>query len=155
MIATARFLRFTRRGAPQDGPVAQWSEPAAHNGLVAGSSPARPTSHPPTLWRFLLSTVLARGNARLSSESRKIQSPGGWFTALRAELPALSLGTAFAFPNPLVDASARDSVREGGSGSQQRERRLLPRIAVTTTGSPRSRSAHRRSLCRGYAARGM
>src|SRR3712207_1240679 len=26
------------------GPVAQWLEPTAHNGLVAGSSPARPTS---------------------------------------------------------------------------------------------------------------
>ena len=25
------------------GPVAQWSEPAAHNGLVGGSSPSRPT----------------------------------------------------------------------------------------------------------------
>ncbi len=32
-----------RRGAPLCGPVAQWLEPAAHNGLVAGSSPARPT----------------------------------------------------------------------------------------------------------------
>ena len=30
------------RGLP--GPVAQWLEPAAHNGLVAGSSPARPTT---------------------------------------------------------------------------------------------------------------
>ena len=27
------------------GPVAQWLEPAAHNGLVAGSSPAGPTTH--------------------------------------------------------------------------------------------------------------
>jgi hypothetical protein len=27
------------------GPVAQWLEPAAHNGLVAGSSPAGPTSN--------------------------------------------------------------------------------------------------------------
>lgn len=27
------------------GPVAQWSEPAAHNRLVAGSSPAGPTTH--------------------------------------------------------------------------------------------------------------
>jgi hypothetical protein len=26
------------------GPVAQWLEPAAHNGLVAGSSPAGPTT---------------------------------------------------------------------------------------------------------------
>ena len=26
------------------GPVAQWLEPAAHNGLVAGSSPAGPTN---------------------------------------------------------------------------------------------------------------
>lgn len=25
------------------GPVAQWLEPAAHNGLVGGSSPSRPT----------------------------------------------------------------------------------------------------------------
>src|SRR5471030_1885986 len=28
------------------GPVAQWLEPAAHNGLVAGSSPAGPTTQP-------------------------------------------------------------------------------------------------------------
>src|SRR4029077_5271507 len=27
------------------GPVAQWLEPAAHNGLVRGSSPLRPTSN--------------------------------------------------------------------------------------------------------------
>jgi hypothetical protein len=26
------------------GPVAQWLEPAAHNGLVPGSSPGRPTN---------------------------------------------------------------------------------------------------------------
>ena len=29
------------------GPVAQWSERTAHNGLVAGSSPAGPMRHPP------------------------------------------------------------------------------------------------------------
>ena len=33
-----------RAGASLLGPVAQWLEPAAHNGLVAGSSPAGPTS---------------------------------------------------------------------------------------------------------------
>src|SRR5437879_5887643 len=32
------------RGRSAAGPVAQWLEPAAHNGLVAGSSPAGPTS---------------------------------------------------------------------------------------------------------------
>ena len=48
-IASADILRFIPRGAPQVGPVAQWLEPAAHNGLVAGSSPARPTSTP---WAF-------------------------------------------------------------------------------------------------------
>ena len=31
------------RLAASFGPVAQWLEPAAHNGLVAGSSPAGPT----------------------------------------------------------------------------------------------------------------
>src|SRR5260370_19044857 len=29
---------------PRQGPVAQWLEPAAHNGLVGGSSPPGPTT---------------------------------------------------------------------------------------------------------------
>ena len=33
-----------RAWPPAAGPVAQWLEPAAHNGLVAGSSPAGPTT---------------------------------------------------------------------------------------------------------------
>src|SRR5215216_1772032 len=32
------------RGRSAAGPVAQWLEPAAHNGVVAGSSPAGPTT---------------------------------------------------------------------------------------------------------------
>jgi hypothetical protein len=41
------------------GPVAQWLEPAAHNGLVAGSSPAGPTSKVSNLvkHRFLRRTI--------------------------------------------------------------------------------------------------
>src|SRR6266404_3234654 len=44
------------------GPVAQWLEPAAHNGLVAGSSPAGPTNEikylaeQPFLWRTVSRT---------------------------------------------------------------------------------------------------
>jgi hypothetical protein len=30
---------------PRHGPVAQWLEPAAHNGLVGGSSPPGPTNN--------------------------------------------------------------------------------------------------------------
>ena len=30
---------------PRQGPVAQWLEPAAHNGLVGGSSPPGPTNY--------------------------------------------------------------------------------------------------------------
>ena len=47
---TARIVRGvgTVAGRPTRplaaGPVAQWLEPAAHNGLVAGSSPAGPTN---------------------------------------------------------------------------------------------------------------
>ena len=37
---------------PAAGPVAQWLEPAAHNGLVAGSSPAGPTSRSRTWQSF-------------------------------------------------------------------------------------------------------
>jgi len=43
-VAKARCSQY-RRGLPAHaaGPVAQWLEPAAHNGLVGGSSPSRPT----------------------------------------------------------------------------------------------------------------
>jgi hypothetical protein len=41
------------------GPVAQWLEPAAHNGLVAGSSPAGPTN---IIRGFLHSGPPAKGN---------------------------------------------------------------------------------------------
>ena len=40
----------------QVGPVAQWLEPTAHNGLVAGSSPAGPTTHTRERTRFLKSS---------------------------------------------------------------------------------------------------
>ncbi len=40
----ASFPRPPRRTAPPAGPVAQWLEPTAHNGLVVGSSPTGPTS---------------------------------------------------------------------------------------------------------------
>ena len=41
-IASRPFLRFIPRERPV-GPVAQWLEPAAHNGLVGGSKSLRPT----------------------------------------------------------------------------------------------------------------
>ncbi len=41
-IGVAAWGDDLRRAA--SGPVAQWLEPTAHNGLVAGSSPAGPTN---------------------------------------------------------------------------------------------------------------
>ncbi|MEY3551859.1 MAG: hypothetical protein RL735_207, partial [Pseudomonadota bacterium] len=43
-LASFRLFHLTR--SLGIGPVAQWLEPAAHNGLVAGSSPAGPTIFP-------------------------------------------------------------------------------------------------------------
>jgi hypothetical protein len=37
------------------GPVAQWLEPTAHNGLVGGSSPPGPTTQSDANRRFLVS----------------------------------------------------------------------------------------------------
>jgi hypothetical protein len=34
---------LTPHSFPLDGPVVQWLERAAHNGVVVGSNPARPT----------------------------------------------------------------------------------------------------------------
>jgi hypothetical protein len=65
------------------GPVAQWLEPAAHNGLVAGSSPAGPTneikylteqpflrrtvSRTASILLLLAESVLARRSSSVSS----------------------------------------------------------------------------------------
>jgi hypothetical protein len=53
VIVGARATLYGRAGIgeaigpfepPTQGPVAQWLEPAAHNGLVGGSSPPGPTT---------------------------------------------------------------------------------------------------------------
>jgi hypothetical protein len=64
------FCALPSGGAPPVGPVAQWLEPAAHNGLVAGSSPARPTSQILEITLFISS-----GNIADMSEAcaRKVQ----------------------------------------------------------------------------------
>ncbi len=49
------------------GPVAQWLEQAAHNGLVAGSSPAGPTK----LFKDLCVSSRSRLRNRKNQESRR------------------------------------------------------------------------------------
>jgi hypothetical protein len=39
------------------GPVAQWLEPTAHNGLVGGSNPPGPTNKINSLWTFPRSSI--------------------------------------------------------------------------------------------------
>ncbi len=46
------------------GPVAQWLEPTAHNGLVAGSSPAGPTTMSLRLPQGLLDRIKVEANKR-------------------------------------------------------------------------------------------
>src|SRR3954464_9752481 len=45
--------------ALRSGPVAQWLEPTAHNGLVAGSSPAGPTTFSLAILNFSAGGILA------------------------------------------------------------------------------------------------
>src|ERR1700733_14312921 len=73
LIATARVLRFTPREARPDGPVAQWLEPAAHNGLVAGSSPARPTSQIFDITWFSVSTYPRLAGRKCKSPHQRLE----------------------------------------------------------------------------------
>jgi hypothetical protein len=74
MRGRARATDFTRgenalvvRRAGRAGPVAQWSEPAAHNRWVAGSSPAGPTTHSRQLHR-------SRGLTTNAAKARRIST---------------------------------------------------------------------------------
>ena len=63
---------YLRSHLPRAGPVAQWLEPTAHNGLVGGSSPPGPTTYSrangdflkarklPHIWRASLLRVVLR-----------------------------------------------------------------------------------------------
>src|SRR6266702_487121 len=61
------------RPAAAAGPVAQWLEPAAHNGLVAGSSPAGPTNEINYLSILIFSTPpeIPTGSGTISTQITK------------------------------------------------------------------------------------
>src|ERR1700752_4304763 len=65
-IATEAVAKVAPRRISEDaGPVAQWLEPTAHNGLVGGSSPPGPTTHSFELGNFpLCSKRLRTGGGR-------------------------------------------------------------------------------------------
>ena len=118
-----------------------------------------PQLHQPPSDFIDVSTVdsLARVTRGCGPNSRKIQSLGGsvYGSQGRTKRPVSGDGSCVS-QSRLSTLRQRLRFETGGSGSQQRERRPLRRIvAITTAGSPRSRSAHRRSLCQGYAARGI
>src|ERR1700733_4636179 len=76
------------------GPVAQWSELAAHNRLVGGSSPPGPTTQSRANGDFLALYVLPRfgGHLRISSSPRKRRR------YLRPFRASLSLSAKCRFP---------------------------------------------------------
>ena len=58
------------RGRSAAGPVAQWLEPAAHNGLVAGSSPAGPTSKSMAYEGFIIAVGVGGSGSRSAGRVR-------------------------------------------------------------------------------------
>gem|GEM_PF-5114661 len=59
----------------RQGPLAQWLEPTAHNGLVAGSSPAGPTTYRPSLQVRLILTSVKTWNGVILRRSTTCISP--------------------------------------------------------------------------------
>src|SRR5208283_3365537 len=67
------------------GPVAQWLEPAAHNGLVAGSSPARPTTKISSNYKLLCNGSACVLGERRGDPQRFTQRYGVFFQRLYDE----------------------------------------------------------------------
>src|SRR5271155_1053812 len=97
-------------GRPRAGPVAQWLEPAAHNGLVAGSSPARPTRATP------------RGREIEVSQYRSVGRPSrpGSSAAAMPSLDDVAVKQLVAFIRAMLFSAAR----AGRSGRWRRFRPL-------------------------------
>ena len=111
------------------GPVAQWLEPAAHNGLVAGSSPARPTNKSMILLYFSFFDELPRA---CGAGAQECWSLGASYSALRGEIGTLSLAANFVFPRAAGKSRESDfgskhlsSVRGGAVSDNATDRRSL------------------------------
>jgi hypothetical protein len=81
-VGTVAAPRLPRQ--PAAGPVAQWLEPTAHNGLVAGSSPAGPTTHSLTM----RSLRLGEKRPHLRASCDVLYAPSGLWTGRTADLAA-------------------------------------------------------------------
>src|SRR5262245_30884376 len=98
---------------PASGPVAQWLEPAAHNGLVGGSSPPGPTSL--RSLRELRPSLAARATARQAPQGGCAASEGCRAEARRAKAGLLPRATARQARRTAREATKADAPKgEGG-----------------------------------------
>lgn len=123
------------------GPVAQWSEPAAHNGLVAGSSPAGPTISRST-------QVFTRAGAQAPEAIRGVRSGStstdmdpGVGAAPRVPPVRQSAMTERDRPFAALDGEGRrsgrrSSPRSAGCISSARRANLSRRRAATVGAAP-------------------
>ena len=102
------------------GPVAQWLEPAAHNGLVAGSSPARPTNKSMILLYFSFFDELPRA---CGTGAQECWSLGASYSALTGEIGTLSLAANFVFPRAAGKSRERLRFETSELGSRRRSQR--------------------------------
>jgi hypothetical protein len=117
-IASRPFLRFIPRERPV-GPVAQWLEPAAHNGLVGGSSPSRPTSHTPRPHPLSGADDFSGLFGELSQTGVEFRADRGVIWALRAGTSPRSLPAIFQFPRPSAGRRQRPEFETPESGSKR------------------------------------
>src|SRR5262249_32628536 len=97
------------------GPVAQWLEPTAHNGLVGGSNPPGPTTHSRFLPTCGDAPKMPTNGGLFQCVFRVSQSPGGHTAdfgppSLREKIPFLAPkrcgGESFA-PRPWLDRGSK------------------------------------------------
>lgn len=128
-VAPAMDLRVWAMGRSPDagfGLVAQWLEPTAHNGLVGGSSPSRPTTHSQEFCQF----PGRRGLSELSVGYETDEPEAGLFGAIdtpnRPEFVRCLCGDFLRFR----------AFRPGGSGDGFACGERLVRLPAIVRGAP-------------------
>ena len=122
------------------GPVAQWLEPAAHNGLVGGSSPSRPTGDSAEFGAFQLSAI-SREFSEVAGRGLRIPVSARPVSGARDGFGLLSLAATFVFPRS-AKGRGRDPVRNEPSGQQSRKRRRLQHVRWPERGGATMSSAY-------------
>ena len=126
-VALAAVCYIFRPAALRSGPVAQWLEPTAHNGLVGGSNPPGPT----VFNAFRVRTLFDRSRMfAFSSRISLVNRWSNWEAWLVRDEGVAGSNPATPTNLPLTKSGSSEATGRGGVGHRDSYGDITPRTVL-------------------------